>query len=80
MMEKAQRMANQTYSFTARSCHRITTGKTRWKNVSLHSVLYGAHVTSFTETDIQTLHTTENKCVETNIRSAKISPNLLPAR
>ena len=60
MIEKAQKLANLTYSIIAKSCHKIIIGKAYWKNVCLPSILYGANVVNFTETDIQKLQTIEN--------------------
>lgn len=60
MIEKAQKLANLTYSIIAKSCHKITVGKAYWKSVCLPSILYGANVINFTERDIQQLQIIEN--------------------
>ena len=33
-----------TYSVIAKSCHKILTGKTYWKNIALPAILYGTSV------------------------------------
>ena len=51
MIEKAQKMANMTYSVIAKSCNKLLIGKTYWKSLVLPSVLYGANVITLTEND-----------------------------
>lgn len=42
---KGTRLANLTYSVTAKSCHKLTTGKAHYcKNVCLPSILYGENI------------------------------------
>lgn len=60
MIQKARKLANMTYSIIAKSCHKITIGKTYWKNVCLPSILYGANIINFTEEEINKLQRIEN--------------------
>lgn len=61
MIEKANRLANQTYPIIAKSCNKIMIGKVFWKCVALPSILHGANVIDFSKTDIQKLQRIENK-------------------
>ena len=47
ILEKAQRLANVTYSVIAKSCNKVIIGKTYWKNLVLPSVLYGTNIINF---------------------------------
>lgn len=60
IMEKAQRLANVTYSVIAKSCNKIIIGKTYWKTLVLPSVLYGTNIINLTETEINKLQRIEN--------------------
>lgn len=60
MQEKAVKLANLTYSVTARSCARLTIGKVYWKSIALPGILYGANVIDFNEEKIQKLQRIEN--------------------
>lgn len=60
MVQKAQKLANLTYSVIARSCHKITVGKAYWKNVALPSILYGTSIIKITEAETEKLQTIEN--------------------
>ena len=60
MIEKAQRLANLTYSVIEKSCNKVLVGKTFWKNVALPSILYGTSVVHLTETEIGKLQRIEN--------------------
>ncbi|XP_068218538.1 golgin subfamily A member 6-like protein 6 [Palaemon carinicauda] len=60
MMEKAEKLANLTYSIIAKSCHKILIGKTYWKNVALPGILYGTAVMNITESEIKRLQQIEN--------------------
>ena len=61
MLEKAQRLANQTYPIIAKSCNKVMIGKVYWKSVALPHILYGANVIEFSKTDILKLQRIENK-------------------
>lgn len=60
MMEKAQRLANTTYSIIAKSCNRMMIGKTYWKSLALPSFLYGSGLMNLTEKEIGKLQVIEN--------------------
>ena len=58
--EKALKFANRTYSIIAKSSNRVLIGKTYWKNIALPSILNGAEIIDYSETDIKKLQTIEN--------------------
>ena len=60
MLQKANRLANLTYSIIAKSCNKVLIGKTYWKSVALPSILYGTNVINLTDTEIEKLQRTEN--------------------
>ena len=60
MIEKAQKMANMTYSVIAKSCNKWLIGKTFWKGLVLPSVLYGTNVILLTENETRKLQIIEN--------------------
>lgn len=60
MIEKAQKLANLTYSVIGKSCNKVLIGKTYWKNVALPSILYGTSIITLTEAEIDKLQTIEN--------------------
>ncbi|XP_064116580.1 uncharacterized protein LOC135222424 [Macrobrachium nipponense] len=60
MMDKAQKLANLTYSVIEKSCNKVLLGKTFWKNIALPSVLYGTNVVNLTDTEIEKLQRIEN--------------------
>ena len=43
MFQKANRLANMTYSVIAKSCSKMLIGKTYWKSIALPSILYGVN-------------------------------------
>lgn len=61
MMEKAQKLANTTYSVIAKSCNKLMIGKTYWKSLALPSFLYGSSLINMTEKEIENLQVIENK-------------------
>ena len=61
MIEKAQRLANQTYPIIAKSCNKVMIGKVYWKSIALPSILYGANIVEFSQSDISKLQRIENK-------------------
>ena len=73
-MEKAQQLANTTYSVIARSCNKLLIGKTFWKNVAMPSILYGINVINMTETDIQHLQRIENGVYRQILGAPKYAP------
>ena len=60
MLQKAKKLANQTYPVIAKSCNKILIGKTFWKSLALPSILYGANIIEFSKTEIEKLQTIEN--------------------
>ena len=60
LFEKAQKLANTTYSIIAKSCNRLLIGKTYWKCLSLPAFLYGTSLINFTEKEIERLQRIEN--------------------
>ena len=60
MIQKARKLANQTFSVISKSCHKLMIGKTYWKSLALPSILYGANVVELTNTDIENLQRIEN--------------------
>ena len=75
MIEKAQKMANMTYSIVARSCNKILIGKTHWKSLALPSVLYGTNIMSVTEGEMKRLQTIENGVYRQILGAPKYAPN-----
>ena len=61
MIEKASRLANQTYPIISKSCNKVMIGKTYWKSVALPSILHGHNVVEFSKSDILKLQQIENK-------------------
>lgn len=56
----ARRMANMTYSVTARSCNKVLVGKTFWKGVVLPSVLHGTAVVNWNNLELEKLQREED--------------------
>ena len=61
MIEKASRLANQTYPIISKSCNKVLIGKTYWKSVALPSILHGYNIVEFSKSDILKLQRIENK-------------------
>lgn len=59
-LEKAEKMANMTYPIIAKSCNKVLVGKTYWKGVALPTILYGAPIVNWKESEIQKLQRIEN--------------------
>ena len=72
--EKAQRMANMTYSVTEKSVNKILIGKTYWKSVVLPSLLHAANVINFTKTEIKKLQTIENDVYRRILGASRYTP------
>ncbi|XP_068205143.1 DNA repair protein RecN-like [Palaemon carinicauda] len=66
MMEKAEKLANLTYSIIAKSCYKILIGKTYWKNVALPGILYGTAVMNIKR--LQQIENGENNEVKRRIK------------
>ena len=60
MIEKAQKLANMTYSVIEKSSNKLMIRKTYWKNVAIPSILYGSSIVNFSDTDIEKLQRIEN--------------------
>lgn len=60
MIEKAQRLANLTFSVIGKSCNKLLIGKTFWKNIVLPSVLHGINVVNLNVSEIKKLQIIEN--------------------
>ena len=71
IIEKAQKLANLTYSIIGKSCNKVMVGKTYWKNVALPSILYGTSIVPLTETEINKLQIIENGVYRQILGAAK---------
>ena len=60
MIEKAEKLANMTYSIIAKSCNKVIIGKAYWKGVVLPAILYGAAILDMNENEIRKLQRIEN--------------------
>ena len=60
MMEKAQRMAKNTYAVIEKSCNKVLMGKTFWKGVALPHILMGNQVVVFNQEEVESLQVIEN--------------------
>ena len=65
-IDKAQRLANLTYSVMARSCNKMLIGKTFWKSLALTGILYGASILVFKKEEKEKLQTIENTVYRKN--------------
>ena len=75
MIEKAQKMANVTYSVIAKSCNKLLIGKTYWKSLVLPSVLYGTNVITLTENESKKLQVIENGVYRKILGAPKYAAN-----
>ena len=75
MIEKAQKMANMTYSVIAKSCNKLLIGNTFWKGLVLPSVLYGTNMIFLTENEIRKLQVIENRVFCKILGAPKYVPN-----
>ena len=71
MINQAKQMANMSYSVVSRSCHRTMIGKTYWKCIVLPSVLFGAELVNFRETDLKQLQIAENSVLRVMLNAPK---------
>ena len=60
MIERATKLALQTYSVIDRSCNKVLMGKLFWKSIVLPSILLGAGLMDFTKDQIERLQRVEN--------------------
>ena len=60
MIERATKMALQTYSVIDRSCNKVLMGKLYWKSIVLPSILLGVGLMNFTKDQIERLQRVEN--------------------
>ena len=60
ILDKAQKMANMTYSVIEKSVNKILIGKTYWKTLILPSLLHATAIMNITKSEIQKLQTIEN--------------------
>lgn len=65
VIERARVMANMTYPVIKQSCNKILIGKTYWKSVVLPSLLYGASILGYTDTEMKKLQIIENAVYRT---------------
>ena len=72
MINKANKLANLTYSVIAKSCNKVLIGKTYWKCVALPSILYGISTIHLTETEIDRLQRIENSVYRKILGGTKI--------
>ena len=75
MIEKAQRLANVTYSVIGKCCNKVLIGKTFWKSVALPSILYATNVMNIDEKDIERLQVIENGVYRKILGAPKYAPN-----
>lgn len=75
MIQKAQKLANLTYSVIEKSCNKLLIGKTFWKNVALPSILYGTNIINLTDTELNKLQTIENGVYRKILGAPKYAPN-----
>ena len=64
MIERATKMALQTYSVIDRSCNKVLMGKLYWKSIVLPSILLGVGLMNFTKDQIERLQRVENSVIE----------------
>ena len=76
IIQKAQKMANITYSVIERSCNKLLIGKTFWKSIVLPSILYSTNIINLTEDNINELQKIENSVYRSILGAAHYSPNV----
>ena len=74
MMQKAQRMANLTYSVIYKSVNKVLIGSTFWKNVVLPSILFGSSIIIFNQEDIKKLQRIENAVLRKILGAQRFAP------
>ena len=70
-----KKMANMTYSVTARACNKLLIGKTYWKSVVLPCVMTGAAVIQWNEKEIEQLQKLENSVWRKIFGAPSYTPN-----
>lgn len=65
VIQKAEKMANMTYSIILRSCNKLLIGKTYWKSVVMPMLLHGTSVIDFTKEEIRKVQSVENSVYRT---------------
>ena len=68
------KMANMSYSVMMKSCHKILIGKAYWKTMVLPSVLYGAELVTFRESDLNTMQIAENRVLRCMMQGPSYAP------
>ena len=71
---QAGKMANMSYSVMMKSCHKILIGKAYWKTMVLPSVLYGAELVIFRESDLNTMQIAENRVLRCMMQGPSYAP------
>ena len=67
-INKAQRMANVTYSVVEKSCNRLLISKTFWKGLALPTILHASEIIQYTKEDLNKLQRVENKVYRAILR------------
>lgn len=71
----ANKLANQTYSITARSCNRLLIRKTFWKSVALPTVLFSSEILSYSQEELTKLQSIENSVYRTILQLPTYTAN-----
>ena len=74
MIQKAQKLANLTYSIIEKSVSKILIGKTYWKNVAIPSIFHADGILNINKTDIRKLQQIENGVYRKILGAAKYAP------
>ena len=74
IIQKAQTMANQTYSIIYKSVNKMLIGSTFWKQVVLPSLLFGASNIIFNQEDILKLQRIENSVYRKILGAQRFAP------
>ena len=74
MFAKARKFENMTYGMVEKGCSRMMIGKTYWKQVGLSSILHGASIIDFTESEIRSLQTSENNVYRKILKAPFYTP------
>ena len=60
-INKANKLANISYSVIGRSCNRLLIGKAYWKGLALPAILHASEVKDYNEEELRKLQTIENR-------------------
>lgn len=74
-IEKAQKLANVTYSVIGKSCNKLLIGKTFWKSIVLPTILYAINIMNIREIDIEKLQVIENGVYRKILGAPKYAAN-----